>query len=56
VKGVEIFIEIWYNIKTDICGSERQVALHKSVRIVAANWDKLIRDGYWNPTEQRMNL
>ena len=33
---------------------ERQVAFRKSVRIVAANWDKLIKDGYWDPVKQRI--
>lgn len=38
----------------DVVRRERQVAFRKSVRIVAANWDKLIKDGYWDPVKQRI--
>lgn len=32
---------------------ERLVGFRKNVRIVAANWDKLIEEGYWDSEEQR---
>ena len=30
------------------------VEFKKTIKIIAANWDKLIEEGYWDPAEQRV--